>query len=53
MKLVNNLATKKWAQLDYIYKEKYHNKNNNDSQDANFVIPVTSLNIICLLKNAG
>ena len=48
MKPINNSTSRKWAQLGDIYKENYHN---NETEDANFVIPVTFLNIIYLLKN--
>ena len=50
VKSINNLIQRKWAQIDAVKEEDYHN---DEAEDSCFVMAVTFLNIIYLLKNDG
>ena len=50
MKFVNNLIGTQWARIYAIQEEDYYGHNGNTADGACFVMAVTFLNIIYLLK---
>ena len=53
MKSINNLIGREWARIYTIQEEDYYDHIGNAAEDACFVMAVTFLNIIYLLKNDG
>ena len=53
MKSVNNLIGTQWARIYAIQEEDYYDHNRNVAEDVCFVMAVTFLNIIYLLKFDG